>query len=476
MLVVEDEDAGPDPSAIRAGGRRSTWRPPSRRAVWFLVVALSGFAGQMGLQHLMRPYAIRQIYFHGWSSDALMQTVSIEDLRDEPLRSLWNLHIQPPALDTIRAILAQVWATPASHVLVEKVDQSLYVLWAMAYGVCGALIFLWLSHLVPVPIALVAAIAFLAHPAAIFYATLLDTTLISATFMLWAYYVLWRCRGAHPPIPTLAVATLALFFTRSLFQWPAFPVFACSLALLGVPARKVGLFFLVAGGIAGLYVTKQYIQFGIPATSSFGGLGLCHSLGCASYWPPDWESKGPSGEAAAALPRVLVRKTKLLGTRNFNVAPYLEVNAFLMEQATRRLAEVSLWELRDIGWKNAVLYFRPSSSYSEHAIVDRIPAWYRSTYDRVFSAPILPALVAVAAALWVVRAPLREYAPAIGLMLPAAFVFVVSVFGEWGENMRFKFFLEPVLFVFIAAQLYRAGAALVHRARPARRATAERIV
>ena len=55
---------------------------------------------------------------------------------------------------------------------------------------------------------------------------------------------------------------------------------------------------------------------------------------------------------------------------------------------------------------------------------------------------------------------MSDYPAAVGLGLPAAFVFAVSVFGEWGENMRFKFFLEPVLFVFIVAQGYAACAAL----------------
>jgi hypothetical protein len=36
-------------------------------------------------------------------------------------------------------------------------------------------------------------------------------------------------------------------------------------------------------------------------------------------------------------------------------------------------------------------------------------------------------------------------------------IFAISVLFESGENMRFKFFIEPVLFIFIASQIYLAG-------------------
>jgi hypothetical protein len=41
---------------------------------------------------------------------------------------------------------------------------------------------------------------------------------------------------------------------------------------------------------------------------------------------------------------------------------------------------------------------------------------------------------------------------AIGLALPGLAVLGISIFADKGENMRFKFFLEPVMIVFLAAQ------------------------
>ena len=46
------------------------------------------FAGILilSLEWYMRPHAINGVYFQQWTSEQMVQTVSIEDLRDEPLQ------------------------------------------------------------------------------------------------------------------------------------------------------------------------------------------------------------------------------------------------------------------------------------------------------------------------------------------------------------------------------------------------------
>ena len=144
-----------------------------------IAIALAGILFQMGLQWWMSPHAIRGFYFQRWSSEDVMQTVSVQDLRDTPVQALWYNHIHPPALDAIRAVFAQVWSTPDNPTLLRRVDRSLYVLWAMLYGAMGALIFWWLARATRPWFAGAAAALFLLHPAAIFYATLMEATLIS---------------------------------------------------------------------------------------------------------------------------------------------------------------------------------------------------------------------------------------------------------------------------------------------------------
>jgi hypothetical protein len=59
--------------------------------------------------------------------------------------------------------------------------------------------------------------------------------------------------------------------------------------------------------------------------------------------------------------------------------------------------------------------------------------------------------------IWLVKARReKDYACRVGILLPALYILVVSLLFEQGENHRFKFFLEPVLFVFIVAQFHDA--------------------
>jgi hypothetical protein len=102
--------------------------------------------------------------------------------------------------------------------------------------------------------------------------------------------------------------------------------------------------------------------------------------------------------------------------------------------------------------ENAGIYFRPSSSYSSgHVIVEHLP--WRSAYDRAFSAPVLPVLLMAAFAAWAWRAfRARTIAASAGMLLPGLFVMVVSILADKGENMRFKFFVEPVVIVLLVSQ------------------------
>ena len=54
-----------------------------------------------------------------------------------------------------------------------------------------------------------------------------------------------------------------------------------------------------------------------------------------------------------------------------------------------------------------------------------------------------------------------DFSRTLGFCLPALFIISLCSVFDRGENMRFKFFVEPVLFVFLAAQAYAAGKKLL---------------
>lgn len=418
------------------------------------------FAGAAGLLFALetaaRPQAIRRFYFHPWESEYLMQTVSAADLRDEPLRSLFYLHIQPPLFDAIRALLARLYAGASDEALLRGVDGGLYVLWGLSYAALAALVCLWLSRLTSPRYALALAAVFCLHPAAIGYATVLDTTMLSATLVCWLYYELWRWYDGRGSEARFLIALLLLFFLRSAFQWPFLLVVAVALLAVGAPKRRVLRMVGVAALVMAAYIGKQYALFGITFTSSFAADSFCKGLGrhchAEGMVAPDLPSFPPP---SAAL--VLSRPEKLRGYYNYNQLEELRHSFAQMIEYRELLRELPASQILG-AWQGSLrLYLTPSSEYDRNAVLDRLP--WRRAYDRVASGAPLLVLLAAAAAMSLAGA-VGSRKRRLGLALPGLYVFAVTVVFEQGENNRYKFFLEPVLFVWIAAQGHALARAL----------------
>jgi hypothetical protein len=395
----------------------------------------------------------------------MMQTVSIIDLQNAPIETLYNIHIQPPGLDLIRAILVNLWPAQTPNISLLHVDFLLYLLWALLYGLLGLIVYLWMVKLTGVKFAIIAAAVFLLHPACLYYATFLDTTLLTSLLVLLLYYQLWKTKNNYDvSIPLIIATILALFFTRSIFQLPFVVMVGFSFFLVGMPKRTILLILLITGGITGLYTVKQYYQFGILSTTSFTGLNLNRSVGndiMTDY--RDYLKFNSNLELReSGLPETLIRTEKLNGETNFNNIKYLELNQQVIEQYTKYIHATPLSQLIMSFYQNLQIYLQPSSRYEEHEIVDRIP--WRSFYDQIFSSPVLILLVLFLGTPWLARVIKRkDHIASIGLLFPGLYIFLSTVLLEKGENNRFKFFLEPVVFVFLVSQLYLTGRQIYQR-------------
>jgi len=456
----------------------------SRDRLQLVLLFLGGFAFLLGLEALARSRAGTDSLH--WGSEDLLQTVPIADLAQEPVRSLVYLHVQPPALDMIRAALAGL--TPGTDLFERagRVDRRLLILWAAAYAALGCLVDAWLRDLVPPAAALGASIALLLHPAAILYATVPDTTLLSATLLCWCLRELWLLGCRQGSAVRLGCSVVALFLVRSIFQWPAVVVFAVSLVLLGVARRRIAVFLLVVAPLVGGYVVKQQVLFGLWTTTSFSGFSCMRSIGLLPFGfdrgqgfslPPDERRAGREWDLAALPARVLRTETKLTGMPNCNHWRYLVYNDLLLGACRREYGALP-WGKRLAGYgSNLRLYLEPSSRYANvQPILDNVP--WRGAYDWLLSGARLGFLVGGAGLWWALRrmsgpeprAPARERAVsaagyAMGLALPVAMVMAASILLERGENMRFKFLVEPVLWVFVIAQavsLAQAARARLH--------------
>lgn len=392
-----------------------------------------------------------------------MQTVSVADLAAAPLSSLWHLHIQPPALDTIRMVFAVTGThccTPRSpEALLQFVDQRLYDAWAALYAVLGVIVFRWLREATSTTFALGATAVLLLHPATLAYATFLDGTFVSAVVTTWLMAALWRLRMVpQSSITPLTIAVIVCYFTRSLYQWPFVLLIAVSLLAFGVGKHKIAVFLLTSSAVIGAYTIKQLVLFDTMSTTTFAGLNLNGSIG---YRPANFETL-VDRQIDVERPQadVLTRRHKIGGRTNYNNHIYLEANRQLLDEYQQRMSSTPLAALAHIYAGNARTWLLPSDGYfgegAPHIIVEHLP--WRGIYDRAFSFPLLPLLIglAVTASLRQGWRPMDRLVANAGVALPVVYVIAISIAGERGENQRFKFFVEPVLFVFVATSLFHA--------------------
>ena len=436
---------------------------PRSRTFLLLSIAISivTFVFYLGLEAYMRPYASDGLYFQQWTSETMMQTLSIEDLRRAPFESLWYLHMQPPLFDALRGVLALLATAQGGPALVREVDQGLYLLWALGAALLGMVMFRWLKRLTSTTVALVATLLFMLHPGVIFYATLLDGTFLSAICIFLCYYELWKLsKNPHRSILPFTALFITLALLRTLFQWPAVIVFTAALILLKVPRRSVLTYVAICLVCLGSYLLKQYMIFGTTSTFGWRGLNVCRSIGNTDRY--DMGSYHAAIHSAPevtdrerALPAALSRRIKVSGTPNFNHESFIPFNREMVEFCDKRLKERTLRELIEAYRINMGIYFMPSSRYvTNNEIVDRIP--WREGYDRLFSSPLLPGAISVALLITIVLIRRESFRSHVGLLLPGLFIFVLCVIGERGENMRLKIFLEPLFYVLIIASLYKA--------------------
>ncbi len=413
------------------------------------VFALS-FALVEIVESIFRRHAIDGVYFQGLTSETLMQSVSLRELRAAPLESLWYLHVQPPVTNLIRAVLLVFHRGASWDEVMRGVDRDLNHVWALAAAALAMLTDTWLRRLrVPGALAALFTLGWLLHPATFAYATLLDGTLLSALFTTWVLYETWRFgSGDGGSIGRLSAAVLLAYFTRSLFQWPFVVVMLASLLLLRLPRRQLVIFGAVVGLTVGLYSMKQAYLFGTVSTSTLRGTNLSRSIAadCGPIVPV-----AVAHRARLTAP-VLTEPRKLDGSENFNHVDRLSIESQLMGCFRRTLAQrtrAALWA----GYRsNLDLFVEPSSEYSRNELVDRLP--WRKRVDWIFSGPRLIWL-AIGASLLSIWQSRRRLRCLLALLLPVAYVLGVGIVGERGENSRFKFFLEPALCVLVLVQLHR---------------------
>jgi hypothetical protein len=433
-------------SALKASLRSAAADPVARRSAAF---GLAAAALVTVLRLLASPNAPDGLHLHAWTGEYLMQTVSVADLKIEPIRSLVYNHIQPPLLDALRAASAQRHRALDGIALENAVDADIYRIWALVAGLLAMLVHDWLHAAAGPRVALVGTALFILHPAFLFYATFQDSTFLSGAGVAWASYELWRLsRGGGSP-GRLALVLSLLFLTRSIVQWPFLVVISACFWLLGVDRRRALRALAPFALVVVLFMAKQYALFGLTITSSFGPDSFCKGLSafCQGTTPVPLPEL-PSPMAASALRRI----EKPNGEYNWNQLAFLRRSFSQMQEYKALLRETSPGTLVGLVAHTLGFWLQPSSRHSPHVLVDALP--WREPFDFVMSGvPLVLLLLASAGVVaWRDGPSVAAARRALGLALPCLYVFSVSVIFESGENMRYKFFVEPTLWVLFFTQ------------------------
>jgi hypothetical protein len=237
-----------------------------------------------------------------------------------------------------------------------------------------------------------------------------------------------------------------LFLTRSHFQWPFALLVALALRARGMQWRRLGLFAAVVALVMVPLYAKQWVLFRLPTTSSYLGYNGCHSLGLPVYVDPlPLDHVVPGAQTA----RTLTRRWKPLGPRNYNQLEWLKESRALERAYREALRSTSPAELLAAYTTNTRILLEPTSSFARSPITRRLP--WRRAYDWISSGWRLLLLCALGGAVWLGGCPWRKAVARFALAGPPLYVVAVSILFERAEGMRYRYFVEPVTYVFLVA-------------------------
>ena len=363
---------------------------------WGEVALVAGiYAGFAGAAHLAGfRMLIPWDYFQLLDGRALLQ---------HPLGSLCFLHSQPPALNTLLAIVLRVataLAVPPEHVAAACF---------LGLGFLGALA---LAHVTKVVtgsrlVASLAVVAMLADPGFhvyrnLFFYEFLDHVLVSLLLAVTASYL---SNGRRAEVVAVAAGTAALALTRTLFH-PVWAVGYCALVIalrarLAPAARERTHWGLAAAILLPLLVAwplKNLVVYGHFTTASMTGVSLSRAVpGCQSVMLGIFFGTGVAPDAVlqlaadastmcgSAAQSVAASPTKSDGSRNWNHVAFLAAAPYLARCATAwRLGNPVAWLAKAAG--QYAMWTRPTfvHPYDGNLVGPADARWigYATTYER----------------------------------------------------------------------------------------------
>ena len=403
--------------------------------------------------------------FQAWFSDEFVQLVEINDLLEIGPIGLWYLHVQPPMLDALRFLLVLPEYLTGRSVSAQAIDERMYGLYIVFYGVLIAVCFAWVRTLTgSARWASLTAVVVAAYPGTVAMATLLDGTFPSTvltTIMLYLLYLALRYRS-NRWLNWWLFSLLLLSWTRTVFQlqilllvpvvvWLIYRyrIIRTGPVALGLSVALVGSLFLLPA--------KQYAMFATPATTTFAGN---FQVEVVSYRPSQEEL-----DAVAVPPRVLTNAEKFVS--GFNSPENAASNYILTQVGNDYYLRDPFQVLKNLLWAVQMNSFQALRFTHDYSILDGGPAniaadtlpWTPPS-SVLISAPLyIGALLATLVLLTYafgfrgIAARARWYAAFLFMVATTLITILLANRYDWTEADRLKYFLMPAFFVLFVSSI-----------------------
>jgi hypothetical protein len=448
-----------------------------------LIVAFVHAAVAIGLRE-GRGLTIAADPIHGnW--DWFMQTLPAEALQRDLLGSLWYLHSQPPLFNLWGGIFLKLF--PANHLTVIHWAQI-----GLGAGLCGLLALILYGLTGQVRLALPVALILALNPALFLYEAYLLYPLLTAFLVVLSVFCLLRYheqRRLRAGAVFLLVLNLLILTRSSYHLLLLIPAIGLVCLLAGRRARQMVLIGLLISLLSLGWYAKNYLLFGFAGASSWAGQNLWR-IASGGIDPAQLVALAPHAGLDAMVVETpvfsppsayerygFVRRSPIavLARDDDNNLNVVDIARRYGRNAWRLIAYDPLRYLRNIG--DAYGHFsQPSARYEHLALNAAKLGWYETlSSDFVqgrrwlgqygtFQFFLLPATLFVyLGALWR-RHRLHWRSWIAYLQADPVMVFtaglitystLVSCLFELGENQRFKFDVEALIWLFITATGYR---------------------
>ena len=445
--------------------------PDTETSITFAIVVFSFLflsVVEFYLQGYKSSELFDQFFFQSWSSDTMMQTVKMSEIRKLGLTSFIYIHIQPPMFDFVRYLLS--WEIDFSDEnYIRILDHRIYIFYCALYGAFNGLIFNFGRRIgLNITLSAIISIFWMLSPANLSMATLLDSTYLSSFFITASiYYLVSYLRSANVNDLILFIFFVALCsLTRTVFQFYFIPVlyyyvyhcFKFYNKSAGI-VKQIFCYLLISTFI--ILPIKQKILFGTFFTTSYAGQ---HKVEGIWYYPEKQELE------AIQVPEAILNNGAVLENK-WNSRQQLSTNYRYEHLFNRLVLEKPRLVIGGViksakqGIKNI---WKPTQDYSENKLIDFLP--WTNYFHQISGGVVYMGLffIAFSGFIYACNVGLIEVSANLAfLIFYISSILTVIVVGTnryiWTEIDRLKFLIEPTFLVLSVCGITVLGSAAIKR-------------